>query len=90
MLICINLLNKFTRYEFKLKISVAVCWTYDKWRLLIFRSTVLLVDYIGVQFGILVLLYKLTPSIFLDFFQASNITLNATIYGSLKSNWSNE
>ena len=46
---------------------VMVCWTYGKWCLLIFRSTVPLIDHSMVKVCILTVLDKTTPS-FVDMF----------------------
>ena len=58
--LCVDLLNMFTKHEFKLEMFVAVCWSYDKWCILIIRSTVPQVDHSVVKVWILTLPYKLT------------------------------
>ena len=58
----VNLLNMFTKLEFKVESCVPVCWNYGKWCISTVRSTVPLVDHSLVKVRIFALPYKLTPS----------------------------
>ena len=50
----------YTKHEFKLKMFVAVCWSYSKWCILIVGTTVPLVEYTVLKAFILALPYKST------------------------------
>ena len=71
-LICVNLLNMFTKHGFKLEMFLAVFWSYGKLCILIVR-TVSLVNHSVLKVWILPLLYKLSCS-FIDIFRLKKST----------------
>ena len=63
----------FTKYEFKLKMFVAICCSYVKWCVSIVRSSVPLGEHSIVKVWILALLYKLAPCFVKIFFRLKKL-----------------